>query len=140
MDAFSSRFTVQKCIYFGVRFGLNLDYVYNLYKKGPYSPSLAAAAFSVLEDDSFLSENLTSEETKILERTADFVKELSEEDLEVITTLDYLVCTNYDELNLKEIEQKLHRLKQWTEDIPQEKLDNYWKRLVEFNLIMLPDQ
>jgi uncharacterized protein YwgA len=138
MDDFSSRFKVQKYFYFGERFGLNLDYVYNLYKRGPYSPSLAAAAFSVLEDDSFLDEELLTEETKILKRTTDFVEGLSERDLEVITTLDYLVSTNYDELNQQEIVQKLHRLKEWTKEIPEEKLNNYWKRLVEFGLIESP--
>ncbi len=140
MDDFSSRFMVQKYIYFGERFGLNLDYVYNLYKRGPYSPSLAAAAFSVLEDDSFLDEELSSEETNILKRTSDFVEGLSERDLEVITTLDYLVLTNYDDLNRQEIEQKLHRLKEWTKEISEEKLNYYWNRLVEFGLIVFPDK
>jgi len=136
MEEFSSRFKVQKYIYFCDRLGLNLDYIYNLYKRGPYSPSLAAAAFSVLEDDSFVSEELSSYEMKILNQTKSFIEGLSERDLEVITTLDYLVCTNYDELDKEEIEQKLHRLKKWTKEISKEQMKRYWKRLVDFGLIV----
>jgi len=137
MEDFSSRFKVQKYIYFGIRFGMDLDYYYNLYKRGPYSPSLAAAAFSVLEDDSFLSEELTDKETKILNRTKKFIEGLSERDLEVITTVDYLVCINYEKLDKKAIEKTLHHLKEWTKDIPRETLDGYWTRLEEFGLIPL---
>lgn len=130
MESFENRFLVQKYIYLSQRLGLKLGYVYNLYHRGPYASPLAGAAFTVLDESSSLvEEKLNDDEMKTLEKVSKFVKKLNSQDLEVITTLDYLVRYNYENSSREKIEKRLHSLKEWTEKIPKEKMDEYWSVL-----------
>jgi len=136
MDSFMNRFRVQKLVYLVQRLGLNLGYVYNLYRRGPYSSSLAAAAYSVLDDGSpFLAETLRSEEIGILKKAKDFERGFDDKDLEAITTLDYLSVYGYVDEPKPDVEKRLHGLKEWTIGIPRKRMDEYWTRLEDFGLL-----
>ncbi len=132
MNKFENRFKVQKYIFFAQETGLYMGFGYNLYMKGPYSPALAAAAFSIFgEEKEIECEKLTTEEKKILERVKKILQNLDEMGLEILATMAFIVTRSFTKPNRDEVEKKLYNLKEWTKEVPREKMDKYWKILHE---------
>lgn len=95
IDKFDSRIRMQKYVYIAKEFfGIDLDYNFSLYIRGPYSSDLADDYYSI---GGFTSGNLPDsiidmEKFKEFEK---FVKEHNKiADLEVITTIHFLNETN----------------------------------------------
>lgn len=47
LDEFDDRFRLQKYVYFARAFGLDVPYEYNIYRYGPYSPTLAEDYYEI---------------------------------------------------------------------------------------------
>ncbi len=140
MSDFDSRFKVQKYTYFAIRFGLDLDFDFNLYKRGPYSPSLTAAAFSVVgENNTYPGTQLTDKEKEIIQKTRNFVEGLTQRDLEIMTTLDYLYHIGCGDGSREAIERRLKQLKPWTAKISEDEMKQYWRKLEEYELVPRPE-
>ena len=86
----NARIKLQKYIYLARKFGFDLNYSFNLYVHGPYSPSLASDYYS-LEDISF-------EPHDINESFFDLVRNKSTRWLELASTI-MLVKENYPKRN-----------------------------------------
>lgn len=135
MARFKDRFRVQKAIYLVQRLGLDLGYHYNLYKKGPYASTLAGAAFTVLDEQNpFIAESLNDEEKEVLEKIKKFLNGMNDEDLEILTTLNYLKRHSYNEEDRKQIERELKKLKPWVKSISDKEMETYWDYLDQLQL------
>ncbi|OGY54511.1 MAG: hypothetical protein A2756_04245 [Candidatus Ryanbacteria bacterium RIFCSPHIGHO2_01_FULL_48_27] len=92
VGTFSQRLRSQKTQYLAQTFGISPAYDFNLYFRGPYSPSLAHDLFKLrTEKVEPKVENFTPEELENrFEKAASFLKEKSIRELELITTLHWL--------------------------------------------------
>lgn len=79
VNRFDARLKLQKYVYLARKFGLNLDYNYNLYIHGPYSPELAKEYYAL--------GNIKGIKVDLDERFVDLIKGKSEQWLELAATI-----------------------------------------------------
>ena len=90
---FDDRIKSQKVQYFAQIFGVSPIYSFNLYIRGPYSPDLAHDLYEVektgikIPIEKFVSEEME----KRLSALREFLKEKTNRDLEIISTLHWLL-------------------------------------------------
>jgi len=90
--SFELRLRVQKIMFFlsKTKLDRDLDYLYSIYLRGPYSPALAKDYFSITDNEFNHTENVVDMEPKLKE----FVEYLSKKDnlwLEIASTLKSLI-------------------------------------------------
>ena|SRR3989344_8758544 len=92
VETFPQRLRSQKTQYLAQAFGISPAYDFNLYFRGPYSPSLAHDLFKLRVDKiKPTNEKFTPDELESrFEKAASFLKEKSIRELELITTLHWL--------------------------------------------------
>jgi|SRR3989344_834257 len=92
VETFSQRLRSQKTQYIAQTFGISPAYDFNLYVRGPYSPSLAHDLFKLrTEKVEPATENFTPEELENrFEKAVNFLKVKSIRELELTTTLHWL--------------------------------------------------
>jgi len=93
VNRFDNRLKLQKFVYLAKRYGIDLDYNYNLYIHGPYSPELADDYYH-MEDDS------PAESIELPEDFLRLIKGKSERWLEFAATL-VMIKERYPELDEK---------------------------------------
>ncbi|MFO7966519.1 MAG: hypothetical protein R6U44_02855 [Archaeoglobaceae archaeon] len=130
IDSFESRLKLQKYVYLaGTLFGMKLNYPFNLYIRGPYSPKLADDYYKLNSFKGNLSN--ASYNTDKFKKFKDFVSGRTPKELEVIATILYLWKTNerlletgaYSEEKInKLIVEKVRDLKDIKKDFIEEKL------------------
>ncbi len=148
IDDFNARKILQKKIYLLQITGIDLDYRYNWYLRGPYCPALAHTAFNLREevkyDDEFNNYELNSKtESKfgILDKIVslpDTLETNESEWLELLASLHYLKHIAYwagkDKPEFDEVFEKLKESKPHFSD----KIDlakTAWKRLDDTGLV-----
>ena len=115
VNTFEQRLKSQKIQYFAQLFGLSLKYEYNLYLKGPYSPSLAHDLYFIKEKGiepikfDFAVTRLAEKFTALSE----YLEDMNGRQMELVSTYHWLrkVAT----LNKVEAEQRLILLKEANE-------------------------
>jgi hypothetical protein len=104
LGGFDDRLTLQKRIYLLQRFGVDLDYRYNWYVRGPYCPQLTEDAFGAQSGSADLriqagSFELTDESRNAIELYKSFEKQLSGGDLplllELAASIHYLLHVGF---------------------------------------------
>jgi uncharacterized protein YwgA len=111
LDTFDDRLTTQKKQYLAQLFGVSINYEYNLYWHGPYSPDLTNDLFFMMNNKSTIEITKFASEEKedALLRLREFLKDKTLHDLEVITTLHWL--KNVAKLPDAAAEERLKQLK-----------------------------
>ena len=108
VDSFSQRLKSQKIQYFAQLFKVSPHYNFNLYVRGPYSPSLARDLFFIKE------KNIKPEKSKFIpneleerfDKLNNFIKKTSSiRELELAATLHWLI--KIAKMGSKEAENKL---------------------------------
>ena len=113
LSTLSSRKITQKITYFIQEFGLNLNYAFNWYIYGPYSPDLARESFEIYSfgDPLILYKKdlpeLQNREKEILEKIKNFLTEIDtlsinkgeEYWIELLSSVHYLYKHAYPKVN-----------------------------------------
>lgn len=117
MGIYSDRLMLQKIVYILQEAGINFEYYFNWYVKGPYSTRLAAESFEFFEENKhYKTAKLNSHEEKIAmtikKQLGEFMK--TEKEIEILGSLVFIIR----QLKIKEkdkIIEKLISLKPWYE-------------------------
>ena len=93
VDLLEDRIRSQKIHYLAQQFGVVPSYSYNLYIRGPYSPDLACDLYQIKNNsiETEIIDFVPHELEKRFERLKTFIKGKSNRELEVITTLHWLI-------------------------------------------------
>ncbi len=91
IESFESRVAFQKLVYLAQElFGMKFDYSFNLYLRGPYSPSLADDYYRLCEIEEDKTIEINDEEKEKFEKFRYFIKSKKVEDWELIATIHYV--------------------------------------------------
>ncbi|WP_202320005.1 hypothetical protein [Archaeoglobus neptunius] len=98
IKSFESRLRLQKYVYIAKElFGMSLDYPFNLYLRGPYSPTLADDYYRLPTFEGDLSKVRYGKEK--FEKFKEFVKDKTSTELEIIATTHFVWKSNKHLLN-----------------------------------------
>lgn len=92
-DTLDDRVKIQKIVYFAKNFGIEFNYNFNIYFRGPYSPELAKDYYNLADDEwESVKEplNISSEQ----ERKINFIKDKSVRWLEIASTIHAVKSSN----------------------------------------------
>ncbi|MBI4262100.1 hypothetical protein HY624_01080 [Candidatus Uhrbacteria bacterium] len=130
VDTFPQRLRSQKTQYLAQTFGISPVYDFNLYFRGPYSPSLAHDLFKLrTEKTKPTLEKFTPDELEgRFKKAASFLKEKSIRELELITTLHWLQTVA--KLSEESASKKLRTIKESSQE-ETEKAESYVKELCQ---------
>ncbi len=93
LNSFDERKRTQKVVYMLKQFGAELQFGYNWYIHGPYSPELTRTLFNPTESDLKSTRKLTADEFQIVNKARNFLADdfYSVDSLELIVSLVYLI-------------------------------------------------
>jgi hypothetical protein len=93
LDSFDERKRTQKVVYLLKQFGADLQFGYNWYLHGPYSPQLTRTLFNPAESEVRSVRKLGPDELQIVNKARNFLADdfYSVDSLELIVSLIYLI-------------------------------------------------
>lgn len=115
VNTFNDRFLSQKKQYFAQVFGVSPFYQFNLYLRGPYSPSLRQDLFALqnIEPEQFKKKFVSDELEKRFKQLKDFLSDKESRQLEIIATLHWFL--KVAKLPISSAKNKLEQLKEATD-------------------------
>ena len=105
-DGFRSRFRIQKCVFMAQQLGLDMDYSFNSYKHGPYSPALTQDYYKLTDKEIRPDHNLNfgeavtcreimaNHDNNWLEVAATLIH-ASKREAKVDSLIEYVECIKY---------------------------------------------
>lgn len=115
VDTFEQRLKSQKIQYFAQLFGVSLQYPYNLYVHGPYSPKLANDLYEIKREkikpssEHFVADYLEQR----LAEAKKYIEGMSARQLEIVATYHWLM--KVADFGVKEARTKLAKIKEVSE-------------------------
>ena len=131
MESFSNRKRIQKIVYLLRQFGADLDFSYNWYIHGPYSPELTKVLFNPSDDNQGETRvSITKSELQVINNARNFLGQdfYSVDSLELIVSLIYLL-RNGAENRIDSKEKIIVYLREKKPHFTTEQVEDAWTKI-----------